>query len=339
MGLRWIGAGIAGLLLLAALGYASGRQTPVDLVAQLRAKTGVRFESGNVAIPGQDVSLHVVQVGDPHGPPVLMLHGFPEFWWAWRQQLVDLASLNFRAIAPDQRGYNASDKPDAVDAYSLDVLRADVVGLIDALGYEDVFLVGHDWGATVAWQVAIHHPERVRKLLIFQGAHPQAFATVAEDASKIRWFRSFFQLPVLPELVARFGNWGLLARNLRATSREDTFSDEALAPYRQAWDRQGAMRSMIHWYRADARHPRDLSGDQTVRVPTRIVFGLDDAFIDVRYARASPRFCSRAELVELPGVGHWILAEEPRLVSEQIFEFFDPQGRERPRHLVEPAGP
>lgn len=319
-----IAAGVAlVLLVLAAAALLSGRQHHArDLVERAIEDYSYDFRSRRVALPGQDVELHIVESG-LMGRPVILLHGFPEFWWSWRRHLVGLGRLGYHGIAPDQRGYNASDKPGAVDAYRIDVLAADVVALIEAMGFEKAILIGHDLGARVAWHVAIHHPERVEKLMIFQGAHPQAFATgtVGGGERTRSGHRTFFRLPLIPQLALRFGNWAPLARSLRGTSREGTFPDEVLSPYRQAWDRDGAMRTMLHWYRAAARETPDLSGDMTIRVPTRIVFGLEDAFIDERFARASMRFLSRGELVEVPEASHWILQEEPELTLKQMADF------------------
>ena len=118
------------------------------------------------------VRLHVVQAGPKSGIPVVLLHGFPEFWYGWRKQIPALAEAGCRVIAPDQRGYNLSDKPKGVKAYCVDTLVEDVIGLIDALEYEKVNLVGHDWGALVAWMLAIKHPERLHRLGIINVPHP-----------------------------------------------------------------------------------------------------------------------------------------------------------------------
>src|SRR5664279_5354974 len=122
------------------------------------------------------VTLHVAQAGAPDAPLVILLHGFPEFWYGWHQQIPFLAEHGYRVCAPDQRGYNISDKPAGIDAYRVETLVDDVIGLINASGREKVYLVGHDWGAAVAWAVALLHPERLDKLVIMNVPHPKVFA-------------------------------------------------------------------------------------------------------------------------------------------------------------------
>ena len=125
----------------------------------------------NQNIETNGIRLNVVQAGPEDGPLLILLHGFPEFSYGWRKQIPFLAGAGYRVWAPDQRGYNISDKPEGIAAYTLDKLAADVVGLIDASGEERVFLVGHDWGAAVAWWVAAVYPERLAKLVILNAPH------------------------------------------------------------------------------------------------------------------------------------------------------------------------
>src|SRR5689334_8376156 len=142
------------------------------------------------------VKLHIVQDGPKSGPPVLLLHGFPEFWYGWKKQIPAFARAGCRVIVPDQRGYNLSDKPKGMSAYRVDELVEDIVGLIDALEYEKVNLVGHDWGAGVAWMLAIKHPERLHRLGIINVPHPAVISRfLARDFEQMRrsWYALFFQ--------------------------------------------------------------------------------------------------------------------------------------------------
>jgi pimeloyl-ACP methyl ester carboxylesterase len=317
---------VAGAL---AAAYWSGRQEPIDVVAETERRLGVDLESHMV--PGSGILLHVVLAGPKDGPPVVLLHGFPEFWWAWNEQIAHLARAGFRVIAPDQRGYNGSDKPTAIEDYQVELLVADVIALILRLRYESVYLAGHDWGGAIAWHLVIAHPERVRRLVMFNSPHPLAWMDAQSreaEEETISWYRTFFQLPWLPELLARAGNWWLLEKNLRDTSRPGTFSGRDLAYYKYAWDRDGAMHSMINWYRAGFRYPPRVDGDGTVRVPTRIVWGMKDRYLESRLARLSAEHCADATLVEMPDAGHWLLHEEPQATSRQMIEFF----------AAEPAG-
>src|SRR3990172_5332790 len=160
---------LAMMLALLALGvlaiFAASAAPPVDAVAEGQRAIGVPLESSRVETNG--IRLHVVRAGPEDGPPVVLLHGFPEFWVAWQAQIAPLARAGFRVIVPDQRGYNASDKPAQVEAYRMQALEDDVLGLLDAFGYETAFLAGHDLGAWVAWHLVIFHPERFRRAVIF----------------------------------------------------------------------------------------------------------------------------------------------------------------------------
>jgi pimeloyl-ACP methyl ester carboxylesterase len=312
--------GIAALALTAAL---SGRQAPIDVIGATAARHGIELDSQLIATNG--TRLHVVQAGPVGGPPVVLLHGYPEFWWAWHEQIARLSRAGFRVIAPDQRGYNASDKPEDIASYRVPVLVADIVGMLDALGIRQTNLAGHDWGGAIAWQLVLEHPERVRKFVAFNAPHPHAWVDARNDPQQeetINWFRTFFQLPWIPEATARLGNWGLLAKNLRDTSRPGTFPEGDLDYYRYAWDRDGSMGAMINWYRAGFRYPYPASGDGTVRLPTRIVWGMQDRFFESRMGRLSTRHCSDVALLEVPDAGHWLLHEEPELTSSQMIDFF-----------------
>lgn len=315
---------IAGLFVVAVVViWLSGRQAPIDVVAETEKQLGIELESTRMV--GSGVLIHVVFAGPKEGPPVVLLHGYPEFWWAWNQQIAQLARAGFRVIVPDQRGYNSSEKPSGVEAYTVDLLMADIIALIVRLRYDDVFLAGHDWGGAIAWRLAIEHPDRVRKLVMFNAPHPLAWKDASENPEKeesINWFRTFFLLPVLPELATRAGNWRVVVNSLRDTSRPGTFSDRELDYYRYAWARNWSMHSMINWYRAAFRYPVDVPDDSMVRVPTRIVWGMQDRFFETRMAKLSLQHCADATLVEVPNAGHWLLHEEPELTSNQMIEFF-----------------
>lgn len=330
------GMAIGGAVLVAAafLVSRSGRQAPLDAVGIASRRHGLPFSARMV--PTNGIRLHVVSAGPPDGPPVLLLHGYPEFWWGWHEQMARLARAGFRVFAPDQRGYNASDKPAGVEAYRVETLVADLHGLIDQLGYPRVYLAGHDWGGAIGWRLVLAHPERIARLVMFNAPHPLAWEDArrsTSDEHPIDWFRTFFQLPLLPELVGRAGNWGLLTNSLRDTSRPGTFPDADLDLYRYAWDRDDAMHAMINWYRAAFRHPSLVSGDGAVGLPTRIVWGMQDRFFERRMARLTLDHCADANLIELETAGHWLLHEEPERTSAVMIEFFRAPG------VADPSAP
>jgi pimeloyl-ACP methyl ester carboxylesterase len=253
----------------------------------------------------------------------ILLHGFPEFWYGWRKQIRFLAEHDLRIWAPDQRGYNLSDKPRAVAAYSIDELTKDVVGLIDAAGERRAHLVGHDWGAAVAWWTALKFPERVERLVILNVPHPAVMLRhLRRNFAQLRrsWYMLAFQIPRLPEMLARRSNWKPVIRAMQSSSRPGTFSVEDWQRYRQAWSQQAAFRSMIHWYRAAARAHPPLPINPRVRVPTLMTWGARDRFLGRELARPSIELCDTGRLVLLEEATHWVQHEEPDHVNRLILE-------------------
>jgi pimeloyl-ACP methyl ester carboxylesterase len=272
------------------------------------------------------VTLHTVLAGPVDGPPVVLLHGFPEFWYGWRHQIPDLAAAGYRVIVPDQRGYNLSSKPRGVAAYHLDQLALDIAGLLDALEYEDSFVVGHDWGAAVAWWLSYRHPQRLRKVSMLNVPFP----TILFDAirggnwKQLRksWYILAFQLPWLAEAGFRNVNQG--ERNLlKLTSRKDTFMAEELERYEEAWARPGAVTGMLNWYRAAARYalgaPRPEPG--ALPVPTLLLWGERDSALGKELAQPSIELCRDGRLRFFPKATHWLQHDEPQAVNEQLIAF------------------
>lgn len=232
-----------------------------------------------------------------------------------------LARAGFRVIVPDQRGYNLSDHPTEVDAYRLDKLAGDVVGLADALGYEKVYLAGHDFGGLVSWWTVLLHSERIEKFAVINKPHPYAHKDFEEDGKSISWYRSFLQIPLLPGFVGRLGNWHLLASNLRKTSLPETFSEAEMDQFRSAWDQDGAINSMGAWYRANANFDFEVGTGQ-ISVPSLMVLAPDDAFSPIALARRSSRFLKHGKRIELEQGTHWAIQEKPFLIGNILIDFF-----------------
>ncbi len=317
---RGLGIALAGLLLIATASYLLSGQPPRDAVAAAEQELGIHLESRRVPVGG--VTLHVVTAGPENGEPVVLLHGFPEFWYAWRHVIGRLAAAGFKVIAPDQRGYNESDKPEGIEAYRVETLADDVAGLIAALGYQQVDLVGHDWGGGVAWQTVIRHPERVRRFAVIDTPHPQARDGFESKDETITWFRTFMQLPWIPEISSRLGNYWLLASNLRKTSSPGTFPDPVMDLFRSAWDQPGAATATTNWYRAAFRYPSHFDGEQRIAVPTLVIVSPHDAFIPGDVTRRSTRFLDHGHLVELQNGTHWVIQEEPDVIVRLLVDFF-----------------
>lgn len=270
------------------------------------------------------IKLHVVKAGPEEGPLVLLLHGFPEFWYGWRRQIPALASGGYRVWAPDQRGYNLSDKPRDVGAYGLDHLADDVVGLIDATGRERVCLIGHDWGAAVAWWVARLFPERLERLAILNVPHGAVMERhLRQSPAQLRrsWYIFFFQLPLIPEAALRGGNWRAGLNSLRQTSLTGSFSEDDLEMYRRAWSRPRAMTSMINWYRALLRARPSRRASPRIRVPTLMIWGARDFALGQEMAQPSIDYCDDGRLVFLEQATHWVQHDEPERVNDMLIRF------------------
>ncbi len=222
------------------------------------------------------IRLHVATIGPETGPPIILLHGFPEFWYGWRHQMAYLAAAGYRVIVPDQRGYNLSEKPRGIAAYSLDSLALDIIGLIEWTGADSVPIVGHDWGAAVGWYLAARFPEKVARLTVLNVPYPPVMKRrVFRDFRQLRrsWYIFFFQLPRLPEVVISWDSCGRLVRAMKSSARAGTFSDADFALYRRAWSEPGALHSMVNWYRAAFWAAPKLDVRSRITVPTLLIWG------------------------------------------------------------------
>jgi pimeloyl-ACP methyl ester carboxylesterase len=269
------------------------------------------------------IRLRAVVAGPADGSLVVLLHGFPEFAYAWRRQVGALAAAGLRVIAPDQRGYNLSDKPEGVAAYGIEALADDVLGLAQALGRERFAVVGHDWGAAVAWHLAARYPERVDRAAVLNGVGisvGQAYARIHPSQMLKSWYIGFFQAPILPELALRAGHFAWLRSAMARSSRPGIFSAEDFRRYREAWVRPGALTAMLNWYRALRRYARALPAER-VRVPLRVIWGDRDAFLEPGLVAAGLGLCERGQAFHIPEATHWVQHEEPERVNRLLVEF------------------
>ncbi|WP_436928747.1 alpha/beta fold hydrolase [Halosimplex halobium] len=275
-------------------------------------------ESTRHAVNGVD--LHVVTAGDPSNPMVVLLHGFPDFWYGWRHQIPALLDAGYYVVAPDQRGYNLSEKPRDLDAYRMGELSGDVADLIDAEGRDDAHVVGHDWGAAVAWDLALRHPDRVDRLGIVNVPHPSVMRrTLKRNPRQLArsWYMFFFQLPVVPELVLGRDDARGVLDLLEGSANPGAFTDAELAHYRDAWRRQGAIRGAVNWYRALFRR-RDDPPRETVAAPTLVVWGDEDVALLPSMAAESVGHCTDGRLERVPWASHWVHDEEPERVNDAL---------------------
>jgi pimeloyl-ACP methyl ester carboxylesterase len=266
-----------------------------------------------------DVVLHYVEAGD--GPLVVLLHGYPEFWYGWRKQITPLVDAGFRVVAPDLRGYNRSSGPEDFTAYTADKLAGDVRGLIRALGAESAMVVGHDWGGSVAWTLAMNHPEVVDRLVILNAAHPRRLNEGLRNPRQLlrSWYYFYFQLPKLPERRARRRGWRFFKRFLR--DARPSYTAEELDRYVEAWSRPGAAKAMISYYRAAVR----LGSKQELRpisAPTLVIWGEGDRYLGSKLAEPHREDVPNLDRVErLPEASHWVHHDEAERVNELLVDF------------------
>ena len=280
----------------------------------------------HVFLKTNGIHLHVVTAGDPNGKPVVLLHGFPEFWFGWRNQIPAMVSAGFRVIVPDQRGYNLSDKPKGVKSYRMDELCQDVLGLLDYFGIEKTNLAGHDWGGAVAWELAIQTPQRIERLAILNVPNPAVMLdTLRRSPRQIfkSWYIGFFQIPGLADWLLRVNDFSGMERMLTSSGKTGTFSPEDLAEYKQAWAQPDALSAMINWYRAAFWERSKLQTSVRVHVPTLILWGKRDAALSAEMAQDSIELCDNGQLVFFENATHWVQHDETEEVNRQLIGFFD----------------
>jgi epoxide hydrolase 4 len=272
-----------------------------------------------------DVRLHYVEAGE--GPLVVLLHGFPEFWFSWRFQIPALVEAGFRVVAPDMRGYNLSSKPRRASAYDTDRLAADVRDLIRERGGERAFVAGHDWGGGVAWITAMNHPEVIERLAILNVPHPrrtlQGLRTPRQLAKS--WYMLFYQLPWLPELSARARGWWGWRHVFESEARPGAFTPRDIERYVEAWSQPGAPTGMVNFYRAALRQTRRRAERRIrpVEAPTLVIWGQRDRHLGAELAEPERADVPNLErVVRLPEASHWVHQDEPERVSELLVEFF-----------------
>jgi epoxide hydrolase 4 len=274
-----------------------------------------------------EVRLHYVEAGE--GPLVVLLHGFPEFWYSWRHQIPALAAAGFRVVAPDMRGYNLSSKPVGVSAYAYDKLAGDIAELIAERGERSALLAGHDWGGAVAWMTAMYHPQSIERLAILNLPHPRRLLRAFRDPRQLvrSWYMFFFQLPRLPERLSQIGNWEMLRRPLERDSRPGAFTPADMERYMEAWSQPGAPTAMLNYYRAALRQTPWTAEARMrpIAAPTRIIFGETDHYLRHQLAEPYPGDVPNLErVVRLPGVSHFAQNDAPEEVNRLLIEFFSP---------------
>jgi pimeloyl-ACP methyl ester carboxylesterase len=293
-------------------------------------------EIKNTFVDVNGIRLHIAQAGPPDGTLVLLAHGFPEFWYGWRKQIPYLAKAGYHVIAPDQRGYNLSDKPQSVQDYQIDKLANDLIALAKSQGKEKFHLVGHDWGAAVAWWTGVHYPEHLKSLSILNVPHLMVMRkNLLSNIKQIKksWYAFAFQLPFFPEWFMGHQNFRKSIGALKHTSQPGSFSDDDLEKYREAWAQPGAMQAMINWYRAIGRRPPKMANRGRVSTPTQILWGAKDEFLGQEMVEPSIAFCDRGKVEIYPEATHWLQHDDADAVNTALLTFMqehDDLGQDAP---------
>jgi epoxide hydrolase 4 len=276
------------------------------------------------------VRLHYARAGE--GPLMLFLHGFPQSWYTWRHQLPEFARDHL-AVAPDQRGYNLSSKPDGVHSYGVWPAVEDARLLAEHLGYERFVLVGHDWGSAVGWSFALHHPHLLDALIVLGGAHPAVLdRAFDEDPEQQQASQYLFELrkPAVEELVAT-ANFAVLEQTLDFPCFTEVDRDE----YRRSWRVPGAIAAALRWYQVEGIGPASEDGTPargnfvpdvaplTVNVPTLVVYPDADPYVRPASHRGLEDYVADLTFHSVPGASHWVAEEHPQLVNRHIREFME----------------
>ena len=286
------------------------------------------LEHRTVAAKG--LNLHAVEAGA--GPPVVLLHGFPDFWYGWRLQIPALVEAGYRVIAPDLPGYNESDPPRTRRGYTTRALADTLAAFIEAAAGEKVVLVGHDWGGVLAWSVAARRADLVRRLVVMNAPHPRIFGRLLWTTSQLRksWYAFFFQLPWLPERLLAGSDLAVLERAWRkGPRRRGAVTEEDVARYRRAFGRPGALPAALAYYRkswrplAEAGSP---GGAPRVDVPTLVIWGEGDPHLDIRNLDGLEEWVSDLTIRRIPEAAHWVQLDTPAQVNELLVAFGRPDG-------------
>lgn len=274
-------------------------------------------------ISANNIRLHYIEEGT--GDLVVLLHGFPEFWYGWRNQ-IPVLSKQYRVVAPDMRGYNLSEKPPKVSDYKIEILAKDIADLIKVLGAEKAIVVGHDWGAAVAWAVAGFHPEVVKKLAILNVPHPGEMKRAFEGFNLAQWRKSwyifFFQLPFIPEKIV--GTERFFRKTFESMSmNQHAFTEDDVQKYTEAFAQPGAVKATIAYYRAAFRNIFSTPSLPKIKAPVLMLWGEHDLALGKELTYRTKEYCENTcEIKYDPTSGHFVQHDNPDWVNEELLKFF-----------------
>jgi pimeloyl-ACP methyl ester carboxylesterase len=280
------------------------------------------WQHGDILV--NDLRMHYVTQGT--GPLVVLLHGFPEFWYSWRFQIPALATQGYRVVAPDLRGYNKTEKPR--EGYDIPTLLRDIAGLIEGLGEERAIIAGHDWGGVLAWHFAIDYPQMTERLIVLNAPHPGAMLRELRSPAQLRksWYIFAFQLPWLPEYLLARDHANAIGRMLHgAALQKAAFPREETAKYQEAMSRPGTLTAALNYYRQFIRRGLRPYRGRTLRVdaPTLLIWGEHDIALGIELTHNLSEWIPNLQIKYLPDSGHWVQQEQPEQVNRYMLEFLE----------------
>lgn len=275
--------------------------------------------------------LHYVTAG--HGKLILFLHGFPEFWYEWKRQLLEFGR-DYQAVAPDMRGYNLSSKPAELERYRTKYLIEDVRALAEHLGHRKFVLVGHDWGGAVAWPFAMRHPDCLEKLIIINAPHPVIFAReLRHNAAqqKASQYILLHRSAEAEEILSRDNYAALVNAVLKKGLEQGYFTEEDKQEYLKAWSQPGALTGMLNYYRAaqlgsftgDSDDTIATSSANVITVPTLVIWGEKDTYLLPGNLDGLEQYVTNLTVKRVPDGSHWVIHEQPDLVNSYIRKFIE----------------
>jgi len=280
------------------------------------------------------VRLHYVSVGE--GPLMLFVHGFPEFWGAWEEQLAEFSS-DHQAVALDMRGYNLSSKPEDIADYAIDELVSDIKALVAHLGHRQLVLVAHDWGGAVAWSFANRHPELLESQVIINSPHPVVFARellVNADQQAASTYMRTYQAPGIEDVLAQ-NNYALLIDKVFKAGKGWELTPDDRDKYLAAWSQPGALTCGLNYYRASPLYPPATEEERarirgiadlppevfSVQVPTLVIWGEKDTALLPGLLDGLDKYVADLTIKRIPDGSHWVVHEHPDVVNRYIREF------------------
>jgi epoxide hydrolase 4 len=265
------------------------------------------------------IKLHVATVGG--GKPLFLLHGFPDFWYGWKN-LIPMLKNTYKLIIPDLRGYNLSEKPEGVENYDMDILIEDIINLVDYFKFDEIYLAGHDWGGVIAWCFAEKHPDRVKKMMILNAPHPKIFQEQLSK-NKAQQRASFYIFEFLKPHGEQFViendfkwlKWAVFS----GMDKKKDFTEYDKQQYLKAWSKPGAIEGGVNYYRANLNF-KTWTGK--INVPTIVIHGMDDVAVLPSVLDGLEEYVKNLKIVKVEKASHWVMHDVPELIAKNIKDYF-----------------